>query len=280
MGTRFETTRTRSWWRALRGAKRGFHHTRDLYRLIRATPDWRAVRSARQNGGTRVLPPLRLRNGLLIQHGPLDNPLLLLDEVFLSRWYGIDAEPPPGAVMADIGANIGGVSLYWAQRSPGLRIHAYEPNPSAHEVLQRNMSSNRLLDRIEAFSDAVGRHTGELDLWVDVPSELSTAYLEEPPVEGGRRLAVRMIGLDEVWDRLDRRPIWLLKIDTEGAEADTLEGASSEVLRATDNAIVEYHDNICPGASMRCRRVLEAAGFDLQWRVHPWDEGIIYARRK
>jgi FkbM family methyltransferase len=274
-----ENVRSQWWWHAARGARRGVHQAHDLYRLIRATPDWRAVWGARRNGGGHALPPLRLRNGLVIEHGPLDNPLLLLDEVFVNRWYGVDAVPPAGAVMVDIGANIGGVSLFWAQSSPGLRIHAYEPNPSAHRMLERNVGNNRLLGRVETFPEAVGRQDGELDLWVDVPSELSTAYLEEPPVEGGRRIAVPMIGLDELWERLDRRPIWLLKIDTEGAEADTLEGASPDVLCATQNAIVEYHDNICPEASTTCRRVLQAAGFDLRWRVHPWDEGIIYATR-
>jgi hypothetical protein len=48
---------------------------------------------------------------------------------------------------------------------------------------------------------------------------------------------------------------------------------------ATKNAIIEYHDNICPGASSRCREVLDAAGFRCRTRVHPCGEGIIYASR-
>jgi hypothetical protein len=85
--------------------------------------------------------------------------------------------------------------------------------------------------------------------------------------------------MEEVWRRLDQREIWLLKIDTEGAEADILEGAPEAVLSATQTAIVEYHDNICPEASSRCEKVLREAGFKCRVRVHPWDEGIIYAQR-
>jgi FkbM family methyltransferase len=58
---------------------------------------------------------------------------------------------------------------------------------------------------------------------------------------------VPVIGLDEIWQRINKKTIWLLKVDTEGAEVDILEGASETVLGATQNAIVEYHDNIFPG---------------------------------
>jgi hypothetical protein len=39
------------------------------------------------------------------------------------------------------------------------------------------------------------------------------------------------------------------------------------MLKATQNAIVECHDNVCPGASLRCRAVLDAAGFRRRTRV-------------
>ncbi len=43
----------------------------------------------------------------------------------------------PGAVLWDVGANIGLVSLYFAKPQYGLReIHAFEPNPDALKTLQ------------------------------------------------------------------------------------------------------------------------------------------------
>jgi hypothetical protein len=71
----------------------------------------------------------------------------------------------------------------------------------------------------------------------------------------------------------------MLKIDTEGAEGDILEGASREMLQATQHAIVEYHDILCPGVSARVQGILSAAGFECRTHVHPWEEGIIYASR-
>jgi FkbM family methyltransferase len=250
-----------------------------LYRSYRVTPDFLKIWRSRKQGNKTHLPPLRLRNGVVLKHGAFDNPVGLLEEVFLDRWYENSASPPRDAIMVDIGANIGAVSLYWTARSPSLHVHAYEPNPSAVGTLRQNIDANGLRSRVDIFPEAVGAGDGELNLWVDIPTELSTGYLNHSPVEGGKRIPVPMVGMEEVWRRLDQRDIWLLKIDTEGAEADILEGAPEALLRATRMAIVEYHDNICPGASERCRRVLNAAGFQWHERVHPWDEGIIYARR-
>jgi hypothetical protein len=49
--------------------------------------------------------------------------------------------------------------------------------------------------------------------------------------EGGRRISVPMVGMDEVWRRLDQREIWLSKIGTEGAEADLFEGAPARPVK-------------------------------------------------
>lgn len=76
-----------------------------------------------------------------------------------------------------------------------------------------------------------------------------------------------MVALDEVWRRAGGGRIHMLKIDTEGAEVSILDGASDDVLRAVDNAAIEYHHNLVPGAFARYRAVLDA-------------EGIIYATRR
>ena len=250
-------------------------HLRWLAMMVRSTTNWKTIWQSRRG----QLPSLRLRNGLVLHHGPSDSPIPILKEVFVERWYEIGVYPPARATMLDIGANIGSVSLFWSQKSPTLQIHAYEPNPAAFETLQRNVAGNQLQSRMAVFPEAVGRSTGTLRLWIDVPTDLSTGYLETSPREGGRRIPVPQISLDEAWRRIDSEPIWLLKIDTEGAEVDILEGASRELLDAVQHAIVETHDNIYPGAFNRCRRVLETAGLTCRARMHPWNEAIVYAKR-
>lgn len=74
--------------------------------------------------------------------------------------------------MVDAGANIGTATQFFALASPTLQIHAYEPNPAAFEMLQRNIKDNHLEQRVTAFSEAVGRGSGALSLWVDINTTL------------------------------------------------------------------------------------------------------------
>src|SRR6516164_5931007 len=114
-------------------------------------------------------------------------------------------------------------------------------------MLEPNMEASNA--PVQIFSEAIGRQRGTLNLWVDVTTTFSTAYSESNPVPGGtggRTIEVPTINLDEAWERAGRPSIWLLKIDTEGAEGDILEGASQSCLAHVQNAVVEYHDNIVP----------------------------------
>src|SRR5262245_47937761 len=204
----------------VRSKIQGLQH---LVKLIRYTTNWPDLWSKRRTRDQ--LPSLHLRNGLVLHHGVYDSPLLLLDEVFVNRWYEIGARPPDNATMLDVGANIESVSLFFSAQSPSLRIYVYAPNPAAYQTLLRDVTGNRLQSRMKVFPEGVGRSAGTLNLWVDLPTDLSTGYTDKPPQEGARRIPVNMVGLDEAWKRMNQQPIWLLKVDTEGAEADILEGA-------------------------------------------------------
>jgi FkbM family methyltransferase len=181
--------------------------------------------------------------------------------------------------MIDLGANIGAVTLDWAHRSRPLRIHAYEPNPSTNRVLRRNVEANGLSGRVTVFDEAVGRDNGELRLWTNVNSMTSTAYGDAPPARAAVALSVPLIDLDEVVRRAGGGPVSLLKMDTEGAEVDTLEGASQSTLQAIRQVILEYHTGLCPNAPARCQKALERAGFRCLVRPTNAHHGLMYAWR-
>ena len=69
----------------VRGKLQGLHY---LATLVRLTVNWPAIWKYRRR--KEQLPSLRLRNGLVLHHGPYDSPLLLLDEVFIKRYPGVD----------------------------------------------------------------------------------------------------------------------------------------------------------------------------------------------
>lgn len=225
----------------------------------------------------RPLPPFEFRNGLVWLHGQRDEPIALFREIYVERLYK-KIEPPDGAHVVDIGANIGAVMLFWAENRRNLNFHAYEPNPEAYSVLCENVIKNGLASRTNTHPDAIGGHRGQMNLWVNVPSLLATAYGDAPTKEA-RKVTVSMITLDDAWERIQKSSIWMLKIDTEGAEGDILEAASDAVLDSVQTACIECHDNIVPGVFDRCKSRLERAGFNLDVHKHPWGESIIYATR-
>jgi FkbM family methyltransferase len=146
-------------------------------------------------------------------------------------------------------------------------------------VLRRNIEANGLAGRVTVYDEAVGRDSGELRLWTNVNSMTTTGYSDAPPAVAAIPINVPLIDLNEVIRRAGGGPVALLKIDTEGAEADTLEGASPDTLQAIRQVILEYHIRLCPNASARCQTALEQAGFRCLVRpIHAY-HGLIYAWR-
>lgn len=68
---------------------------------------------------------------------------LLYREIVTERTYqshGITI--PDGAVIFDVGANVGLFALHLARTIPGARIHAFEPIPELFEALTRNLAEH------------------------------------------------------------------------------------------------------------------------------------------
>jgi FkbM family methyltransferase len=255
-----------------------------LYALGRLTMfcwllrNWRAVWAQYRLGGR--LPSLSLRNGLIVKHGPDDDPITLLEEVFWRRCYRREVTEPRHGVMIDIGANIGLVTLDWATRLPGTIIHAYEPYPPTFSNLISNLKANGLLQRVSLHNEAVGRSGGTMVFRPAALSSLVSAYRQKNS-HASEEARVTAVSLDDVVARCtEGEAIRLLKIDTEGAEGEILEGASSSTLSRIDQMVVEYHDNLVPQARERCCVVLKRAGFQYVARPITPDSGLLYAWQK
>ena len=130
----------------------------------------------------------------------------------------------PGAVVYDIGANVGFYTLLSSVLVGDRgRVYAFEPVPRNVRYLRRHIQLNRL-QNVEVMDLAVGESAGEAsfdDTLGDSQGKLST----------GGRLHVRLASLDGLMAAGDLRPPDLLKIDVEGAEAAVLKGGLG-ILRA------------------------------------------------
>jgi FkbM family methyltransferase len=128
---------------------------------------------------------------------------------------------PPGGVCLDIGANVGALTLVMAS-AVGLsgRVHAFEPGPTIHRRLLRNLGLNpELRGVVTPYALGLGRAPGEL------------RYTEEMDNRGNGRLStsgdtvVPVARLDDLAGQLNLSQLDFIKMDVEGMELDVLEGA-------------------------------------------------------
>ena len=246
--------------------------------LIGIATNWREVWSARAR---QDAPPVRLRNGQTIFHlGYGWEVIGLLNEVHHTRIYDQQlGDLIDGGVIVDIGANIGVVTMNYLSRYPNAVVQAYEPNPRTYRILQQNIAARSLSGRARLWNEAVGRSPGTISLTSAGPSTLFSAYTKTE--NSAKVVEAPLIDFNQVVRRCEShgKPIKVVKIDTEGAEADILEGAANSSLQVVSQFVIEYHDAFVPGARSRCIARLEDAGFRCTSRPITSQPGVgmIYA---
>jgi FkbM family methyltransferase len=129
----------------------------------------------------------------------------------------------PGDKIADIGANIGYLSLHFAKcASPTGHVYAFEPMSYLHPVVTLNSSLNKLTN-ISVHPYVVST-TSEGRAMAQVPqggAPLAFFTLSDDPN------GVQTVRLDEFANTAGVERFDLVKIDVEGGEVSVLKGASS-----------------------------------------------------
>lgn len=140
----------------------------------------------------------------------------------------------PGMVVADVGANIGLLTLIMAWAAgPSGKVIAFEPEAIPRANLEKMRHLNGL-SWVEVRDQAVGAQAGQLTFHVSDIIGHSSLYAL-PETEGSREIQVEVVRLDDVAPakRMD-----VVKIDVEGAELDVLAGMSGLIAKNKDLAIV------------------------------------------
>lgn len=140
----------------------------------------------------------------------------------------------PGMVVADVGANIGLLTLIMAwSAGPSGQVIAFEPEAVPRSNLEKMKHLNGLA-WVEVRDQAVGEKPGRLTFHVSDIIGHSSLYAL-PEAENAREVQVEVVRLDDVAPkgRMD-----VVKIDVEGAELDVLAGMSGLIAKNPDLAIV------------------------------------------
>ena len=130
-------------------------------------------------------------------------------------------------VFADIGANIGLISLYILSKLPQARIYAFEPGPSQNEQFRRTIARNGLEKSVTLSNYALGEKSGTVNFFTHFsPDSSGDGFMDTGRAGEPISITVPMISFDEWWAKTGKPRISVMKIDTEGAELLVLRGAS------------------------------------------------------
>jgi len=149
----------------------------------------------------------------------------------------------PGMTVYDGGANVGFLSILLARLvGPGGRVVSFEPLPDNADRIESNARLNgfgHLVVRREALAGADGRSTfflGEMS----TRGLLQTVFIKPDQMERNS-IEVSVRSLDSLAAEGVPAPDFV-KLDVEGAEADTLRGGSDLLRRARPILMIELHD--------------------------------------
>ena len=170
----------------------------------------------------------------------------------------------PGAVIYDVGANIGYVSLLLARAAGETgHVYAFEALPDNAARWQTNIDLNGLGSRLSLFSEAVTGAAGPVRFLVHASGGMGKAagsagredhYQSEITVPG--------LSLDEfVYTRGNPAP-GVVKMDIEGGEVLALPGMRRVLAEARPLMLMELHG---PESSQAAWEALTAAGYEICW---------------
>lgn len=143
----------------------------------------------------------------------------------------------PGMTVADVGANVGLLTLALARATgPGGRVFAFEPEPRPLRQLEKTIALNGL-SWVATRAVAAGARRGRATFHMSPIIGHSSLY-ELPAAEqaGERTLEVEVWPLDEAIPL--GTPLDVVKIDVEGAELDVLAGMAGRLQANRDIALV------------------------------------------
>ena len=157
----------------------------------------------------------------------------------------------PGDVVWDVGAHHGYVVLCAARRvGPGGAVHAFEPSALNRALLHRHVRWNRLAN-VAVHPFALSDYDGESRFGGTGTSKMFALGRGGEVVQVRRAATLVAAGVCPA-------PTFV-KIDVEGAEAETLAGLI-EVLPRSARLLIAVHGR---EADARCTALLAAAGFEL-----------------
>ncbi len=145
-----------------------------------------------------------------------------------------------GDLCADIGANIGFVTLQMAKIvGPSGHVYAIEPDEQNIDVLKKNRDVNGYQERITVDRCAISDDCGIVDFYVSAKSNLGA--LSKNPHCSGKVVKVPSLTVDVFFSHKEKPDFY--KMDVEGHEVNVLNGMHETAKRSKSGTkiLMEVH---------------------------------------
>ncbi len=209
--------------------------------------------------------------------------LFLLARFNLVRMRGIGYEGgfrhfadllPHHGLVLDIGANLGVMSAYLAQKNSSRKIIAVEPIPMHIKVMTR-LFKKLQLKNIIAVEKALSNQSGLVEMKVPLQNGVlqhGLASLEIQADEIGERHQVQVITLDQLMDNYRDEVLVGIKIDVENHEWEVLSGGMQTIRQHYPIIMAELWND---SKKELCLNVLISLGYRVMY-VDPKGELVSY----
>ena len=158
----------------------------------------------------------------------------VVNEIF-STTYPVDITE--SSVVVDAGANIGAFTVYAAMIAKQGRVCVFEPDPTNHAQLKKNVELNKL-ENVTLFQDALAARNETRELFLSKRNKGASSMFHG----GGKSHQINCVAFGDVFEHCGIDHIDVLKVDVEGAEYEILFSGSDEVFKRIDQITLEFHD--------------------------------------
>lgn len=167
----------------------------------------------------------------------------------------------PGAVIMDVGANIGATAVLAARSVENAKIVAIEPSPRAFACLEKTLAANGV-----APMGLLQVCVGAADGWADFheAADLSASHIGQL-LNGGAptRSSTRVRAVDSIVEEMALDRLDFIKIDVEGFEREVLAGMQRTLARFQPLVFMEFNSFTTAVYGRLSPRVLLDAVYEL-----------------
>lgn len=132
--------------------------------------------------------------------------------------------------ILDVGANIGLFAIRFAKLFSQASVYAFEPMPTSHSFLQRNVAANDVGDRVNCFNYGLSETSGTVDFYIAPTSGTNASLLNVADAQDAQRVVGLTLTMDQ-WVANQNVAPDFIKCDVEGAELLVFRGGRATLVR-------------------------------------------------